>query len=48
MNVAVIMPAAGIGTRMGRVSAEGSGASRKQFMLLEGSPILLHTVRRNA
>jgi 2-C-methyl-D-erythritol 4-phosphate cytidylyltransferase len=33
---------------MGRVSAERSGASRKQFMLLEGSPILLHTVRKFA
>jgi 2-C-methyl-D-erythritol 4-phosphate cytidylyltransferase len=48
MNVAVILPAAGLGTRMGRGSAEKVGASRKQFMLLEGSPILLHTVRKFA
>lgn len=51
MKVAVIIPAAGLGTRMGRVSAfsaETAGTSRKQFMLLEGSPILLHTVRKFA
>ncbi len=42
------MPAAGLGTRMGRVSAEKTGTSRKQFMLLEGSPILMHTVRKFA
>ena len=42
------MPAAGLGTRMGRSSAERAGTSRKQFMLLEGSPILLHTVRKFA
>jgi len=46
MKVAVIVPAAGLGTRMGRSSAEKMGTSRKQFMLLEGSPILLHTVRK--
>jgi len=46
MTVAVILPAAGLGTRMGKSSAEKSGTSRKQFMLLEGSPILLHTVRK--
>ncbi|HWQ56521.1 MAG TPA: 2-C-methyl-D-erythritol 4-phosphate cytidylyltransferase [Bryobacteraceae bacterium] len=48
MKVAVIIPAAGLGTRMGRFSAETAGTSRKQFMLLEGSPILLHTVRKFA
>jgi 2-C-methyl-D-erythritol 4-phosphate cytidylyltransferase len=48
MKVAVILPAAGFGTRMGRTSAETAGTSRKQFMLLEGSPILLHTVRKFA
>lgn len=31
---------------MGRPSAEKTGTSRKQFMLLDGSPILLHTVRK--
>ena len=44
MNVAVIIPAAGLGTRMGRFRPERTGTSRKQFMLLEGSPILLHTI----
>ncbi|MBV9505642.1 MAG: 2-C-methyl-D-erythritol 4-phosphate cytidylyltransferase [Acidobacteriia bacterium] len=48
MKVAVIIPAAGLGTRMGRSSAEKAGTSRKQFMLLEGSPIVLHTVRKFA
>lgn len=43
MKVTVILPAAGLGTRMGR---EKSGTSRKQFMLLEGAPILIHTIRK--
>ena len=46
MKVAVILPAAGLGTRMGRNAAERTGTSRKQFMLLDGSPILLHTIRK--
>ncbi len=46
MKIAVILPAAGLGTRMGRNSAEKTGTSRKQFMLLDGSPILLHTIRK--
>ena len=46
MKVAVILPAAGMGTRMGKGAAEKTGTSRKQFMLLEGSPILMHTVRK--
>jgi len=46
MNVAVILPAAGLGIRMGRTSPERAGVSRKQFMLLDGSPILLHTIRK--
>ena len=46
MKVAVILPAAGLGTRMGRQSPQKAGTSRKQFMLLDGSPILLHTIRR--
>jgi len=48
MKVAVILPAAGLGTRMGKGPAEKSGTSRKQFMLLDGSPILIHTVRKFA
>jgi 2-C-methyl-D-erythritol 4-phosphate cytidylyltransferase len=43
MKVSVILPAAGLGTRMGR---EKAGTSRKQFMLLDGSPILVHTIRK--
>ncbi len=46
MKVTVILPAAGLGTRMGRQSPERAGTSRKQFMLLDGSPILLHTIRK--
>jgi len=46
MKVSVILPAAGLGTRMGRSVPERAGTSRKQFMLLEGSPILLHTIRK--
>lgn len=51
MRLAVILPAAGLGTRMSRSAAaspETSGTSRKQFMLLEGVPILVHTVRKFA
>lgn len=46
MKVSVILPAAGLGTRMARVSPEKTGTSRKQFMLLDGLPILLHTIRK--
>ena len=67
MKVAVILPAAGLGTRMAKgvaelaagplvvpaehvpvekVPAEKTGTSSKQFMLLDGSPILMHTVRK--
>ncbi|HYL72704.1 MAG TPA: 2-C-methyl-D-erythritol 4-phosphate cytidylyltransferase [Bryobacteraceae bacterium] len=46
MRVSVILPAAGLGTRMGRTVPEKAGTSRKQFMLLNGSPILLHTIRK--
>jgi len=46
MRVSVILPAAGLGTRMGRAQPEKNGTSRKQFMLLDGLPILLHTIRK--
>jgi 2-C-methyl-D-erythritol 4-phosphate cytidylyltransferase len=46
MKVSVIIPAAGLGTRMGRSAPEKAGISRKQFMLLSGSPILIHTIRK--
>ena len=48
MRVGVILPAAGLGTRMVRGAADTTGTSRKQFMLLDGSPILAHTVRKFA
>jgi 2-C-methyl-D-erythritol 4-phosphate cytidylyltransferase len=48
MKIAVILPAAGLGTRMGKSAAEKTGTSRKQFMQLDGSPILIHTVRKFA
>ena len=31
---------------MGRTSPEKAGISRKQFMLLSGAPILIHTIRK--
>lgn len=46
MKVAVIIPAAGLGTRMSRTQAERPASSRKQFLLLEGVPILIHTLRK--
>ncbi len=46
MKVSVILPAAGLGTRMSKAPPEKTGTSRKQFMLLDGSPILLHTIRK--
>jgi 2-C-methyl-D-erythritol 4-phosphate cytidylyltransferase len=46
MKVSVILPAAGLGTRMKSGAAEKTGTSRKQFMLLDGAPILIHTVRK--
>jgi 2-C-methyl-D-erythritol 4-phosphate cytidylyltransferase len=33
---------------MGKNSAVQAGTSRKQFMLLEGSPVIIHTVRKFA
>ncbi len=41
MNVSVILPAAGFGTRMG-------GANRKQFLHLDGVPVLVRTIRKFA
>jgi 2-C-methyl-D-erythritol 4-phosphate cytidylyltransferase len=46
MKVACILPSAGLGIRMRPASPEKTGTSRKQFMLLDGSPILMHTVRK--
>ncbi len=41
MNVSVILPAAGFGTRMG-------GGNRKQFLHLDGVPVLVRTIRKFA
>jgi 2-C-methyl-D-erythritol 4-phosphate cytidylyltransferase len=48
MKVVAIIPAAGLGTRMGKASVEHSGMSRKQFMLLDGDPIAIHSIRKFA
>ncbi len=48
MKVSVILPAAGLGTRMSRSSPEKAGVSRKQFLQLDGLPILIHTIRKFA
>ncbi len=48
MKVSVILPAAGLGTRMARPQPEKAGTSRKQFMLLNSRPILAHTVHKFA
>lgn len=48
MKVAVILPAAGLGTRMAKPLAEGGLHHRKQFLQLEGVPVLLHTIRKFA
>jgi 2-C-methyl-D-erythritol 4-phosphate cytidylyltransferase len=41
MSVFVILPAAGIGTRM----AASTGGAPKQFLSLKGLPILLHSIK---
>ena len=49
MNVIVIIPAAGLGTRMSAASgARVVPAASKQFTELDGAPILIHTLRRFA
>jgi 2-C-methyl-D-erythritol 4-phosphate cytidylyltransferase len=49
MNVIVIIPAAGLGTRMAAASgARVVPASSKQFTELDGAPILIHTLRKFA
>jgi 2-C-methyl-D-erythritol 4-phosphate cytidylyltransferase len=46
MKVSVILPAAGLGTRMKTQAVDQISPGRKQFLLLEGSPILFHTIRK--
>ena len=49
MKVMVIIPAAGLGTRMASSTATAQGRARsKQFAQLEGVPILIHTLRKFA
>ncbi|HZQ42438.1 MAG TPA: 2-C-methyl-D-erythritol 4-phosphate cytidylyltransferase [Acidobacteriaceae bacterium] len=47
MSVFVILPAAGIGTRMASATAgvNSKGSAPKQFIELRGIPILLHSLR---
>ena len=45
MKVFVVIPAAGLGTRMSAVPA-GAKSKSKQFFELQGTPILIHTLRK--
>src|SRR5215470_8592660 len=47
MKVIVIIPAAGLGTRMASVPAGKAAkpAASKQFLELDGVPVLVHTLR---
>ena len=47
MKVIVIIPAAGLGTRMSAASS-GPKSKTKQFFELQGTPILFHTLRKFA
>ena len=47
MKVVIIIPAAGLGTRMAAVSG-GPRSKTKQFFELQGTPILVHTLRKFA
>ncbi|HEX7961301.1 MAG TPA: 2-C-methyl-D-erythritol 4-phosphate cytidylyltransferase [Terriglobales bacterium] len=47
MKVFVIIPAAGLGTRMAAASGPARGAQpTKQFAEIGGAPILIHTIRK--
>ncbi len=48
MKVFVIIPAAGLGTRMGVPHAGQTPLRSKQFLELDGVPILIHTLRKFA
>ncbi|MGZ4838995.1 MAG: 2-C-methyl-D-erythritol 4-phosphate cytidylyltransferase [Terriglobales bacterium] len=48
MSVIVIIPAAGLGTRMAAAGARVIPAASKQFTELDGVPILIHTLRKFA
>lgn len=49
MKVIVIIPAAGLGTRMASAGAKpAKPAASKQFLELDGVPVLIHTLRQFA
>jgi 2-C-methyl-D-erythritol 4-phosphate cytidylyltransferase len=48
MKVFVIIPAAGLGTRMGVAHVGQTPLRSKQFLELQGVPILIHTLRKFA
>lgn len=48
MKVFVIIPAAGLGTRMGVAHVGQTPLRSKQFVELQGVPILIHTLRKFA
>ena len=48
MKVFVVIPAAGLGTRMGVPSTGKAPPRSKQFLELDGVPILIHTLRKFA
>jgi len=48
MKVVVIIPAAGLGTRMASAPTGKKPAATKQFAELAGTPILVHTLRKFA
>jgi 2-C-methyl-D-erythritol 4-phosphate cytidylyltransferase len=48
MKVIVIIPAAGLGTRMAPASKGKKPAPSKQFTELAGTPVLIHTLRKFA
>jgi 2-C-methyl-D-erythritol 4-phosphate cytidylyltransferase len=48
MKVVVIIPAAGLGTRMAAHSGTRPGKTTKQFAEVAGKPILLHTLEKFA
>ena len=45
MRVFVILPAAGLGTRMATGPASANPQAPKQFLTLQGLPVLVHTLR---
>jgi 2-C-methyl-D-erythritol 4-phosphate cytidylyltransferase len=48
MKVFIIIPAAGLGTRMGVAHAGQTPLRSKQFLELDGVPIVIHTLRKFA